>query len=210
MKLLLIPILAAYAGAATINFDLLPSSTIPSGVPNSAASVLTNQLNPLGVLFGLQGVSSGVAVVSVATLNDISGPNSIVGLDSNGEIVPTAAGDIYFQFVLPGTNTPGETDFVSFFVGDDCCDIDSVDIRAYSIGGSLLHSQSLQGTSWQFFSLALPGIHRIEVENTSPHTSGYALDDLTFNTPTSAVPEPASIAMTLIGVVLLLHRKKRR
>ena len=209
MKTFLIPLLASLASAATIHFDSLPSSTVVSGIPNNAASVLTNQLNADGILFGLEGVSAGVAVVAITTFNEISAPNVIVGLDAVGEIESFASSNIYFQFVVPGTSTPGQTDSLSFYAGDDCCDEDTFEIRAYSFAGALLDTQILQGNSWQFYSLALPGIHRIEVDNLSPHNAGFAIDDISFATPTSAVPEPTPIAMALIGLSLTWWKKHR-
>jgi hypothetical protein len=202
-----------FAGAATINFDLLPASTVVSGVPDIPGSVLTNQLNGQGVIFGLSGVSAGVAVVDLTPFNEISAPNSIVGLDNAGEIPEFASADIYFQFVVPGTLNPGVTGSVSFYVGDDCCDTDSMNVYAYGFDGTLLDTQSLSGTTWQFYSFTAPGIHRIVVENTSPHTAGYALDDLTFNDPTSAVPEPAAQYTTgagMVAVLVALAMRRRR
>lgn len=192
--------------ATLVNFDALPASTIPSGVPNNAASVLTTQLADQGVVFGLAGVSTGVAVVTVGTLQ-YSGPNAIVGLDAAGLIPATASGDIHFSFVVPGTLLPGVTGSVSFQVGDTCCDLDSVVIRAFDLAGQLLDEQALVSTSFQAYSLVMPGIHRIEVDNVSPHTSGYALDDLLFAAPTG-VPEPAS--MLLVGAGLCALRMRRR
>ncbi len=209
MKTFLIPLLATLASAATINFDSLPSSTNVSGIPNNAASVLTNQLNPEGILFGLEGISAGVAVVSITTFNEISAPNVIVGLDAAGEIESFASSNVYFQFVLPNTSIPGQTDFLSFYAGDDCCDEDTFEIRAYSFTGALLNTQTLQGNSWQFYSLALPGIHRIEVDNLSPHNAGFGIDDISFNTPVSAVPEPTAITMALIGLSWTWWIRKR-
>lgn len=195
------------AGQATlVNFDALPASTLPSGLPNNPASVLTTQLADQGVVFGLAGASTGVAVVDVGTLH-FSGTNAIVGLDAAGLIPAFASGDIHFSFVVPGTLLPGVTNSVSFQVGDTCCDVDSVVIRAFDLAGQLLDEQALDGTSFQAYSLAMPGIHRIEVENTSPHTSGYALDDLLFSAPTG-VPEPASVL--LVGAALCALRMRGR
>lgn len=198
---------AASCQAAFLDFDILPSSTLPTGTPNNVASVLTNQLNGQGIVFGRAGLSAGVAVVTVGTL-DYSSPNSIVGLDAAGDIPATASGDIYFYFVVPGTSTPGVTDSVSFQIGDSCCDTDSVLIRAYSLGDALLNEQLIEGTSFQPYSLAMSGIHRIEIENVSPHNSGHALDNLFFNDPV-ATPEPSTFALLAAGLLLLVKNRTR-
>jgi hypothetical protein len=196
--------------AAVIDFDSLPASTNVSGVPDNAASVLTTQLDTDGVIFGRLGVSAGVAVVQLATFDEVSPPNTIVGLDALGEIPAFASGDIHFRFVLPGTGLPGITNTVSFQVGDDCCDEDSFVVRAYDLADTVLDTQLIVGNSWQPYALAMPGIHRIHIENVSPHTSGYAVDDLAFATPT-AVPAPGAVGLfALAGIALIARRRQPR
>lgn len=201
------------ARAAVINFDALPAGPSISGVPD-AGTVLTTQLDTLGIVFGFPGVSAGVAVMDASTM-DFSPPNAIVGLDAAGVIPAFATGDIHFRFVLPGTGLPGVTNSVSFQVGDSCCDTDSVIVNAYDIDDHLLDSQVVVGSSFQPYALATPGIHRIHIVYASPHTGGYAVDDLAFATPTAdafttptAVPAPGAIGLFALGGIALAARRR--
>lgn len=193
------------ARAVVIDFDALPAGPSISGVPD-AGTVLTTQLDTLGIVFGFPGVSAGVAVVQVVTM-DFSPPNAIAGMDAAGVIPAFATGDIHFRFVLPGTGLPGVTDSVSFQVGDSCCDTDSVIVNAYDIDDHLLDSQVVIGSSFQPYALATPGIHRIHVVYISPHTGGYTVDDLAFATPT-AVPAPGAIGLFAVGGIALAARRR--
>jgi hypothetical protein len=204
---------AAPTLAAFVNFDGLPASTNLAGVPNNPASVLDTDLASLGIVFGLAGVSTGVAVINNPQ-GAFSDPQFISGLNASGQLTAASSGNMYFSFVTPNTLVPSVTDFVSFRIGDDGGDIDSWTINAYGPGNFLLNTQMLSGAAFQLFTLSLPGINRIEILNTTGDSAGFGVDDLSFNTPGAAVPEPATLGM--LGVALaglgsrrFRHRRRR-
>jgi PEP-CTERM motif len=204
-------LLVATSEATTINFEGMAASTNTSGAPNNPASVISTGLNAQGIVFGLAGVSTGVAVIS-NTSGSFSDPNAVSGLDANGELTAFLSGNTYFGFVLSGTLTPAVTNSVSFRVGDDGGDIDSWTINAYGVGNVLINTQSLSGSAHQLYSLSLAGISRIEIINTTGSNAGYAVDDITFNEPTAtsaAVPEPASLLLLASGMAVVAHRLRR-
>ena len=71
-------------------------------------------------------------------------PNAITGLNASGQIMSLASGNMYFEFVLPGTLTPASTDSLSFSIGDFGFDFDSWTINAYGIGDALIQAGSKQ------------------------------------------------------------------
>ncbi len=185
--------------AATLDFEGLPLTPLTGGniIPNPA-SVITDNFIADGVQFGRTGVSAGVAAIS-GTLAPSSGIGSIAALDAAGIIPGTsggggAIGDMFFNFVLPGTLTPAETNAVSFTLGDSGGDTDLFTVRAYNLADVLISSLDFSEVSRFPVSLALSGMHRIEVDFTGDF--GYSLDDLVFNTPTTSntsIPEPSSL-----------------
>lgn len=198
--------------AAVIDFEGLAASSTVDGAPENAASVLTTQFSNLGIVFGRAGESAGVSVTGIATLA-LNGSQAAVGLDVNGLVPAFASGDIHFYFVVPGTLTPAETDNLSFLIGDSCCDLDEWRIHLYDIDGNSLGFLDGAYNSVVNSSFGFP-IHRVWIENTSPHDGGYAVDDIIFNTPVgeggSAVPEPASAALMALGLAGVAVMRRRR
>lgn len=203
------------AQAATLDFEGLPTTTLPTDTPNPA-SVLTDNFISQGVLFGKAGESAGVAVVpSGFGLGSGSGENSIVALDKDGKIPPIVTGDMFFSFVQPDSLTAAVTDFVSFNIGDaggEGGDLDIFQIRVYDLANSLINTLDFSNTGRFPVSINMPGINRLEIDFTGDF--GYSLDDLTFNTPTTpntSVPEPTS-ALSLLALgglgTIALKRKQ--
>jgi hypothetical protein len=172
--------------AIMIDFEAVPSSDNLYGTPNNPASVLTNEFQAEGVVYGRNGMSAGVAVLEIPfSFAPSSGTKVVVGLDRDGTIpestVGAAIGDIYLTFVVPGQTTPAATDFVSFTLGDAGGDLDEFEIRCYDLHNVLIDSQAASGNARFTFSVAEPGIHRIEVDFLGD--GGYGLDDLSFGIP---------------------------
>jgi hypothetical protein len=214
------------AEATTITFDAPPYNALPYYTPithsgpttPNAESVLTNQLAPLGVVFGKAGVSMGVAVVRLASLWPSSPPNSIAGLDAQG-ILPgdergILSGDIYFEFVLPGTSIPAYSDGIGlgFTLGDFGGDTDAFQIRCYDLANTLIDTVQASGDSRFSVALTKPGIHRVEVD-LAANKYGYSMDDLSFGALRAGgvIPEPVtlvSIAMAVFGLGRYVQRRR--
>src|SRR2546430_17002049 len=81
-------VLPSRANAVLIDFESIGVFTPAVGgdIVPLAGSVVTNNFQPLGVLFGKTGVSTGVAVVR-DTLAPSSGLNTVAGLNAAG-IIP--------------------------------------------------------------------------------------------------------------------------
>jgi hypothetical protein len=199
---------AVSAQATLLDFDALAASTNLGGIPNNPASVLSTNLNGDGIVFGRAGVSAGVAVVTYLG-EAFSEPNFISGLNNAGSLIGNVAGDLYFHFVVPGTLISAATNSLSFVIGDSGGDFDSWTIRAFNLAGVLIDTQMLSGDSYQVYSLNMGGIHRIEIDNTTGTTAGFAVDDLDFDTPAGAAPEPTMLGLLFVGVLALARRRAR-
>lgn len=198
--------------ATPLDFEGLPYTLIVGGgdIAPNPASILTNDFAPQGVVFGRSGTSAGVAVVR-DSLAPSSGLNSVAGLNAAGVIPGTGiggavVGDIYFSFVEPGSSTPSTTDWVSFTIGDSGGDLDVFQIRSYDLSNTLINSADVSGVSRFPWALALPGIHRVEVDFTGDF--GYSLDDLDFGPV--AIPAPGAILLGVIGAGLVGSLRRRR
>jgi len=202
---------AAPAHATLLTFEGLPASTNLAGAPNNPASILTTQFASLGIVFGHPGVSTGVAVLN-NTSGSLTDPNAISGLDASGNLTANTAGDIYFRFVAPSNPSQGSvTGALSFAVGDDGGDLDSWIIRAFDLNDVLIDTQALAGNSHQIYSLSMPGIHRIWIQNTTGTTFGYAVDNLEFATPDdTAIPEPTSMILLGMGLAGMSASRRKR
>jgi hypothetical protein len=203
------------AQAVVLDFEGLPTTTLPATIP-LPESVITNNFISEGVIFGKPGVSAGVAVVPIGFgLGDLNAGNTIVGLDQFGNIPPIVIGDIFFNFVLPNTLTPAQTDTVSFSIGNGGGDIDIFEIRAFNLNNELIQTQNFSNEAAFPVLINVPGINRVEVDFTGEF--GYSLNNLAFNTPTNpvqTVPESSSLvgvlAIGALGVGLLLKQKIKR
>ena len=191
-----------------VDFEELPYTNVSGlagDVTPDAASVLTDNLISDGVIFGSE-TSAGVAVIQ-DSLAPSSGLNSVAGLDILGNMPGTGSGgrigDIFFSFVLPGTQTLAYTDYVSFTVGDAGYDLDEFEIRSYDMGDTLIDVQNVSGTSRFPVTISVPEIHRVEVDFSGEY--GYSLDDLSFNNP---VPEPCTLLLLGLGGLAVLIKRR--
>ena len=198
---------SAAGAATTIGFNEIPANprrTVGGSYVPLPESVVTDRYRPLGILFGREGVSAGVAVTQVGE----GEPVGAVGLDAAGSVPGTQlganVGDIYFRFVLPGTDTPATANDVRFTVGDGGGDVDLFQIRSYGPVGDLLDTRSYAFLSYSPVTIPVGNVHRLEIDFTGDF--GYLMDDLTF----TVVPEPAAAALLASAAGLLLHRPRRR
>lgn len=192
--------------AALINFDDHAATSQVNGTP-TASSVVSNDYASEGVVFGRAGLSTGVAVVNNS--NTFSSPNGACGLNADGNIPASCAGDIYFNFVS-GAND-ATTDSVSFVVGDSGGDIDSWVVYVYDIADNLLESRAFSSAANITQSFSHTGMHRFHIDWAASFNSGYLFDNLSFNTPTSiaSVSEPSSFALLGLGLAALGLTRRR-
>jgi len=206
-------VMVGTASATLVNFDSHASTILVSSGTPPASSVVTDDYADLGVVFGRFGLSDGVAVVN--NTNTFSGPNGASGLDASGKFVENSIGDIYFNFVDTANSLlMATTDVVSFYLGDGGTDMDMWDIYVYDQSDILLEKRSVASISNFQLSFTYSNIHRFWIDWTAGTTTGYLLDDLKFNTPTSSpVSEPATMFLFGTGLVGLagisIRRKKK-
>jgi hypothetical protein len=192
----------ARAELMVINFEgfgAMPYSNIKSPIPPSArlsdAFLLTH-----GVRF-----SSGspyVAVVDLGVGHATSGTNGIGGSTPTGELTYDRQFPIVVSFFDPSDPSQrAVTDFVSVR-GDLQGEGQSITLNAFDVDGNLITSFTTTNVGGEVLSVSAPGIHSVQFLGTHLGThdeGGVALDDLTFNSVTPAVPN--DVGGTVTGVI---------
>jgi hypothetical protein len=187
----------ARAQLRIINFEgfgAMPYSDVKSPIPPSArlsdAFLFTH-----GVRF-----SSGspyVAVVDLGVGHATSGANGLGGSTHTGLLTYDRNFPIVVSFFDPSDpSRPAVTDFVSVR-GDLRGERQSVTLNAFDVDGNLITSFTTTNVGGEALSISAPGIHSVQFLGTED-THGVALDDLTFNSVTPAVPN--DVGGTVTGV----------
>lgn len=161
-------------GQIVITFDTLPAMGNAPGVTVPLANRLSNQLAAtLGVEFS--SAAPFVAVVNHGTPTP-SVPNIIGGASAAGALSYSAP--IHIRFVDPANPaSPAVTSAVSVR-GDLTAIPGTATMRAFGVDGTLLGAQTVNDVpGGLLLSLAIPGIHRIELTQTS---ATIGMDNLTF------------------------------
>jgi hypothetical protein len=192
---------SAFAGV--VNFDDIDASALPI-LTSYAGFTWSN-------VFAYPNTVPGGAY----SLGVISGPNAAAtfsgGNDPNGNYVPLTAS------IKSATNF----DFVSGYFGAALYDGLSVTIAGL-LNGPQLFSQTLtlNATGALPFSFDFDNINEVDITVTNTGTSDpfqcgtfncaqVTMDNLTFAPPTTTVPEPAPIALFVLGLPALLLGRRR-
>lgn len=126
---------------------------------------------------------------------------------SPNELTPGSGTEIGVTFVVPGTSTPGITDFVQVDVFNRFLGVMGT-LEAYDWEGNLIDSVSQVRPSDRhgLYTISAEGIHSILLVDNQEN--GVYWDNLTFNTPTE-VPEPSTwllLGASLVGLGLARRR----
>jgi len=196
---------SASAALVTINFDSLtaaPFSAAGNSIP--VAARLSNQFASSGVLF--ESLSPYVPVVNLG-IGTTSPPNAIGGSSADGLISYSVP--ITLTFVSPlDPNVPGVTNFVSIKGDTVVTGLGSNTMIALDILGNPIAFDVKVEPPAVTLTVTGVGIHKVIIIG----SGSTAFDDLSFNTVT-AVPEPATLLLTVTGAAVLLlgaRRKARR
>ena len=198
----------AHAAPVLINFDDIQGMTNAPGTLVPLASQLSDDyLATTGALFS--STAPYVAVVTLGSGHAISAPDGIGGVNATGGL--SYASPIFVTFFEVGSGLPGVTDFVSIR-GDQIAIAGSATLTAFGLDNSVIGSVTANDVSGGLtLSLALQGIHRVSVTETS---ATIAFDNLQFNAPVAvAVPEPSSLilfATATLACAKLRNRNRKK
>jgi len=208
------------ADVMTIDFDeplpggLVADPSFFAGTAAPSTSFLSNQYESDGALFSTVGGLPEVSIIDLGAGHAPTGNNGIGALSTAGNLDYFLPVDI--TFVAPGTTTAAVTDSVSI-VGDDIPSFGQVYFAAYDINGNLIQSGQVEDEGDSVFSITAAGIHSFQIYS---QNGDVAYDHLQFGTPVvpdsgppigpTATPEPASVAMVGLPVVLLAAWRRKR
>ena len=185
------------AQPVTIDFQgLAPMAAVP-GSPVPLASQLSDQfLSSHGLLFQSESVSPYVALVDLG-----GGGVGIGSVDDNHNLSYETGFRI--NFFLPGQpSVSAATDFASIHPAANTVIGIAYAMSAFDVEGTLLSGDFNITTQGSPLNIGFPGaeIHSLQL------FGRIAFDDVTFNTPLVAVPEPSLFALTLlIGMVAFIY-----
>jgi len=192
------------AGAQTVTFDDFGTtvgsmSNSPGAAIPAAAQLSDFYLASRGVRFSSE--SPFVAVVDLGLGHATSGSFGIGGSTASGTL--SYGTSIFIDFLNPAN--PAQLATTSSFAirGDQIPAGGTVTLFAYGATGNLLGTASFTDLGGTTFGLDLAGMQRVEIRG----PGNVALDDLDFGPLTlvdaQVVPEPATLALTGGGLLLL-------
>lgn len=168
--------------------------------------------------------SRGILLHSLPNLND-SVVVVIEGYQGNGASSPpnalsipgsalTGNNGVVVTFMEPNTGCPAAVDSVWAVVGDISSETDPITVTAYSLGGTILGTDSFVsplGGGMGKVAIFAPGIHRVEFIDADP--SGADIDDLQYSSlvtdplcrPTPIAPESGKILPALTLATHTMH-----
>jgi hypothetical protein len=181
------------ASAAIVNFD----DTAASGLYKDATT-LTDHYAPLGLLF------SGATAIGGSILNQ----SAELGF-------PALSGTDFLAFNKDGGT--GVDERISFANGQTTVAVHVAtyeegffSMTAYDVAGNVLAFVS-QETSrdWRALTLTHAGIRSVVISASSKMNT-WGLDDLSFDAPLAAVPEPGALMLIGAGLLGLMGARRRK
>ena len=187
----------ALPAQVVLTFDTFPAMSNSPGATVPAAARLSNQYETVhGVRFS--SLSSFVAVI-VHGVQTPSVPNIIGGTSATGALSYLAP--LHMMFVDPANPSgAATTNFVSIR-GDLTPIAGTATMRAFALDGTQIGSVTApDAAGGVLLSLSVPGIHRVEVTQTS---GTIGMDNFTFNavTPCSPIQRYCTAGTTTNGCV---------
>lgn len=179
----------------------LPGQPVPA-----AARLADHYLASHGVRFTSAG-QPFVAVVTLGVGHATSGTLGVGGVTALGRLAYDAP--FFVDFFHPADPSRIATT-ESFSIRNDRHPVGgTMRLRAFDVFGTLLGAAEFDDRHGTVLTIALPGMHRVEVRGTRTT----AFDDLAFGPLSPAarvVPEPTSLALAAAGIVPLAVRARRR
>ena len=191
-------------GAQAVTFDDFGATV--GAMPNAPGTAIPSAAQLSDFYLASQGVrfssaSPFVAVVDLGVGHATSGAFGIGGSTATGTLSYSTS--IFIDFLNPANPAQLATTNSFSIRGDRIPAGGTVTLFAYGAAGNLLGSSSFTDAGGTIFGLDLAGIHRVEIRG----PGDVALDDLDFGPLTlvgaQVVPEPATLALTGGGLLLL-------
>lgn len=185
-----------------VAMSYIQGTTVPS------SSVVTNQYLDFGVSM------ENAALISPGVGHAASGSNSLAGFNSNNQLDYDQS--VKFNFFAPG-GVLGTTDFFAYSGDLAGWSGNIVTISAFDLNGNFLGASSFTENVQSLSHISISGVgnfHSIVVDQTlyNTYSGGIAIDLVEFGTvsPVSAVPEPETYALMLVGLAVVGAASRRR